>query len=75
MGWDSGDLEVVEADVATSRSEPEPTFLVRLRIVKGEDEFTVTEELDFLSISYQLDLQGFVWNIHELCIAKVKFRL
>ena len=56
MGWDSGDLEVVEADVATSRSEPEPTFLIRLRIVKGEYEFTVTEELDFLSIGNQLNL-------------------
>lgn len=61
--------------MASGGSEPEPTLLIRLRIIEGEDEFTVTKELDFLSIGHQLDLQSFIRHVHEFGIAEVEFRL
>ena len=54
-------------------SEAEPTLLIGFRIFEGEDEFTITEELDFLSLGYQFDLQGFVGHVHVFGFVEVVF--
>ena len=54
-------------------SEAEPTLLIGFRIFEGEDEFTITEELDFLSLGYQFDLQGFVGHVHKFGFVEVVF--